>query len=207
MCNQVLKLKKNNPGPRIVETLRFHSLSNDFEEARREWQYITRITNRDEGFVEHCELCGKRNYNYNVLIKNSHTKAELKIGTECIKKFIPINGIQNQEEVELLLKQKLKEEKIEHLLSIQFNVLKNATKPPLHEVFSFCKKLKCLLKTRGQLHLLDTLDGIGDVLDSILNVAHYTPYDVKTLDYILVNPKKYTKKGASLLKKHKGSEI
>lgn len=74
-----LKTAKDNLFQKSVE-------KKDFIKALSEFQYINVEDNENSDFT--CELCQQPNIRYEYLVKNKINDNTLKVGSECIKKFI-----------------------------------------------------------------------------------------------------------------------
>lgn len=63
-----------------------HSISQDFNIAKKEWIYLG--VDDNETSECDCQLCNHSNIRYEYSIYNSNTNSTLKIGSSCIKQFI-----------------------------------------------------------------------------------------------------------------------
>lgn len=83
------KSQKEMGKPRHVvrENLFCRSVSDDFDEARQEWDMETVIDETCDGFSGTCELCHTTGLKYNFVLKNHHTGHTLQVGTSCIVRF------------------------------------------------------------------------------------------------------------------------
>lgn len=79
---------------RILEA----SLSEDFEEARREWEFINIIDDSDERFTDQCQLCNQKGLKDNYEIVNSGTGIKFLVGSRCIKRFLILKGATSEAE-------------------------------------------------------------------------------------------------------------
>jgi hypothetical protein len=115
---------ETKPGPLVVNTLLEGSHSDDFEIAKTEWDLVEPIPNDSEDFVENCELCNHRNYKGNWLIQNRRTESTLKVGSDCIKRFVILNGTSSLEDSKTFFENKEKE--IEKELKVKMEYCKRA---------------------------------------------------------------------------------
>ncbi|MGE5509442.1 MAG: hypothetical protein ACM3RP_13315 [Chitinophagales bacterium] len=83
--------------PLIRTRIVANSLSNDFEEARREWILVDAFREGDEQFTDRCELCNTPGLKKNFEISNEHTGKTFLVGSTCIKRFIQFKGFDSQE--------------------------------------------------------------------------------------------------------------
>lgn len=77
-----------------------NSLSDDWEEARREWEFEKIIFEDDldvvEYFTQTCELCNHVGLKRNYEIFNPGTGKYFLVGSTCIKRFLLLKGAENQ---------------------------------------------------------------------------------------------------------------
>jgi hypothetical protein len=86
------------PRQGLVDALLRHSGGLTYEEARREWVFDgTTITADDEKFLEHCP-CGAKLEVVNYLLTHSSNGKAIILGSECIKRFVLLNGAETQED-------------------------------------------------------------------------------------------------------------
>lgn len=83
----------------VVENLLKLSVSQIFDEARNEWEYIDWIDHNTLGripqlsespsieFSPVCQLCGQENLRYNLIIRNKENGNKLHVGTTCVIRF------------------------------------------------------------------------------------------------------------------------
>lgn len=97
-----LKLKPFNPDKKILPIVKrnilANSVSDDFEQARREWVPGDIIEENDERYVDHCMICNQPGLMTNYEIINAGTGSSLKVGSTCIGGFIIFQGMESQEE-------------------------------------------------------------------------------------------------------------
>ncbi len=188
-----VKGKKLNtkPRPRVIETLLFYSHANNFDSAKKEWGYVTIVLKEDDAFVKHCELCGARNYDFNVMIQNENTNKDLKVGSECIKRFVLLDGCKNAEDAAVLIQQKVVEASVERELITLYKILRKAPKPSAAEVTRFNKRLSEYLNKTGKRRSIYTKEELQEILETVLDVHDYTQQDVMVLDCMIENPRKF----------------
>ncbi len=81
---------------RVKETLFRNSVEpENLEKARKEWRYFSgnvQDHREDATFEDYpaCELCEHPNIRFSFIIKNIENGNELKVGSECIQKFIEV---------------------------------------------------------------------------------------------------------------------
>lgn len=90
---------------RIIEA----SLSNDWEEARKEWSFINIYHDDHEQFSESCQLCNASNLKDNYEIINHNTGRKYLVGSKCITRFLILNGAENIEDSSVLFALKTEE--------------------------------------------------------------------------------------------------
>lgn len=210
--NQELKTK---PGPLVIQKLISNSESDEFDEAKTEWELVGNIPNDSYNFVENCELCNHKNYKGNWMIYNPKTKSNLKIGSECIKRFIVLNGVGSQEDSNTFFKQKEKEINKEYKLLELYKAVIIDPLPVARQVTYFRKTLLELLDSRGQIHLSETKEGIFEILSSFFRKSKPSDKEVDKFNTLLNDPvnfitqkenkkyKQYIKEGETWIKKGK----
>lgn len=178
------------PGPLIIKTLIENSLSNDFEEAKKEWELIGPITRDSEEFVSNCELCNSHLQKENWIIFNPNSLATLKIGSECIRRFILLAGTSSHEDSITFFEIRSKEFKTEMDL---IELYPEAVKDPLptrRNINTFRKKLLALLESKGQAYTSD--QDIEFILTSLLRKTKASGKEKFRLFEILNQPEKIT---------------
>jgi hypothetical protein len=155
------------PGPLVIKVLIENSLSDVFDEAKQEWELVTHIPADSEEFVENCELCNHRNYKENWLIQNQNTKALLKVGSDCIKRFIQFAGTSSQADSNTFFENKLKEMDIEVELKLSYFVVIEGLLPTVREANRFKKLTLQLLERKGQLHLIESGFGRLEIIKNL----------------------------------------
>jgi hypothetical protein len=139
---------KTKPGPQITRVLTELSMAANFEDARQEWVLESPIPKESEEFVKHCELCGHRNYVKNWLILNPLTQNKLKIGSECIRRFIHLNGTTNTEDSNRFFEMKEKEyEEMSYIKRLFSEVITDPV-PLVGNVTLFRKRLSKIMDKR-----------------------------------------------------------
>ncbi|MDX8367152.1 hypothetical protein [Cytobacillus sp. IB215665] len=183
-------LKETPPGPRTIENLTKNSTSENFQEARREWEYIGNIPNDDKEFVENCELCNSHISKENWVIENIHTKIKLRIGSDCIKRFIILNGTENQADSAAFFNRKQKELIMEHELRILYKeVIETSSLPTARVANKFKRMLTEYLSENGKKRLLDTTDGIEEALRTVFKQSTIKPSTVNEMNNLFNYPK------------------
>lgn len=78
----------------VVKNLLAASSAEDFETARREWEYRGEVIYEGEsGFAPECELCGpKELMRTNYVIHNVVNGNRLRVGSVCVKRFLVLVG-------------------------------------------------------------------------------------------------------------------
>lgn len=184
--------KATKPRRRMVHNLLMNSIGSTFDIAKREWICVTPIRKEDDGFVHHCELCGARNYEQNILIMNENNNNQLKVGIECASRFLILNGCENQKDSRLLIKHVVAESDLENELITLFKILGNAPNPSIKEVNKFRNNLTEYLTLKGQVRKQYTREEIETILETVLNVPDITNYDIKLLICILEKKDRFT---------------
>lgn len=82
------------PPRHVIKNLLSASEAEDFESARREWEYRGEIIFEGEtAFYRECDLCGpKERMQSNYLIHNLKTGKVLRVGSVCVKRFLVLAG-------------------------------------------------------------------------------------------------------------------
>ena len=181
---------KTEPGPLIKSTLISNSLFNDFDEAKAEWELVGNIPSESYDFVENCELCNRRNYIENWVVFNPNTKKTLKVGSECIKRFIILNGARTQEDSNTFFELKERELKKEYTLRELYKAVVVEVLPLARKVNRFRGLLIQLLDDRGQRHLTNDEKGILYIIKETLKVKNPSDKEVKNLYSIIHEPEK-----------------
>ena len=184
--------KATKPRRRMVHNLLINSIGSTFDIAKREWTCVTPIRKEDDGFVHHCELCGARNYEQNILIMNENNNKQLKVGIDCASRFLLLNGCEDPEDVKVLIKHIVAESNLEYELITLYKILRKAPNPSIREVHKFRNKLIEYLTLKGQVRKQYTRDEIETILETILNVSDITNYDIKLLICILEKQERFT---------------
>jgi hypothetical protein len=104
---------------RVKETLfNYSNEQEDVNKARLEWRYFGQVEDNRETCesaeeYHNCELCDHPNIRWSFLIRNIENDNELKVGSECILKFIEVdvNGdiIHNPIEKKQILKKHVRQ--------------------------------------------------------------------------------------------------
>ncbi|MEK5209858.1 hypothetical protein [Psychrobacillus sp. FSL H8-0510] len=177
-----------NPGPLVIRTLLLNSKSNIFEDAKQEWELVTHISNDTEDFVENCELCNHKNYKENWLIQNQHTQALLKVGSDCIRRFIQLAGTSSQADSNTFFDNKQKEISVEIELRVLYKEVIVLPLPTARRANRFKKLLLDLIEKRGQLQLIGRIEGRTEILHTLLKVPHPTPKELNNFQSLLNTP-------------------
>lgn len=89
---------------RIVES----SQSDNFEDARREWEYTgRRMDESDQGFTGVCELCGQPHVKEVFQIFNPLTGSEFWVGRQCVRHFV-LRGAETPEESQRMFERRVR---------------------------------------------------------------------------------------------------
>lgn len=169
------------PGPLVIKNIIENSLSDDFEEAKKEWELVTHVPSDSDEFVENCQLCNHKNYVENWLIQNTNTKALLKVGSDCIRRFIQFAGTANQSDSNTYFENKQKEMDKELELRTSYIEVIATPLPTVRVANRFRKITMELLESRGQLHLLTTPKGQLELLQMLFRVQK--PSDKEKLNF------------------------
>lgn len=168
---------KTAPRPLVIKNLLKDSKSDNFEDAKTEWELVEGITSADHNFMENCELCNSRVYKENWIIQNSNTMAFLRIGCECVKRFIQFAGTSTQADSNTFFENKRKELHLESELQLLYKEVIQLPLPPSNQANKFKKKLLEFLELRGKKHLIDTHDGRKEIIEDILKISSVKPQD------------------------------
>ena len=176
------------PGPLVTKTLLLNSQSKVFEDAKQEWELVTHISNDTEDFVENCELCNHKNYKENWLIQNQYTHALLKVGSDCIRRFIQLAGTSSQADSNTFFDNKQKEIGTEIELKVLYKEVIVLPLPTARKANRFKKLLLDLLEKRGQLQLVDRIEGRSEILRTLLKVSQPSLKELNNFQALLNNP-------------------
>lgn len=137
------------PGPLIKKVLTENSRSDEFEEARTEWEFVGPIPSDSVEFVENCELCNHRNHLGNWMISNPYTNRTLKLGSDCIRRFILFSGTSSQADSNRFFD--IQEKEYENMMEVNgyFRTMLQDPLPLAREFNRFRKTLISLLEARG----------------------------------------------------------
>jgi hypothetical protein len=185
------QLKENPPGPLIKKNLLRNSLSSDFEFARQEWEYFACIPSDSDDFIQNCQLCNSYLKTQNWVIENPNTTQRLHVGSECIKRFIILNGTESTSDTIRFLDNKQKEFKMEQELITLFDIVINKPLPFRRQANNFRRKLIKLLEIRGQKPLMNSQKGTSDILTSLLRIKQPTLTQLDKLYELLNYPKQF----------------
>lgn len=142
----------------VKERILENSISDDWEEARREWEFVGMILQDDYGaiekFTETCQLCNQPNLSKNFEIYNPRTAKRFLVGSTCIKRFIMLKGAETQEQsaaifdfqVQKIMASRIIQEVIPEILS----------QPTQYDVHRFRKASKIIL---GSLDNKEIIEG------------------------------------------------
>lgn len=121
--------------PLIKRTIVKHSQAENWEDAAREWIYISIIEEDSQDFSDHCQICNASGLRRNFQIFNPFTSVSLLVGKNCIRRFIKLNGTENIEDTSILLKMKEEEHTATKVL---LNLLPSILDvPTIHEIAKF----------------------------------------------------------------------
>lgn len=90
---------------KIIET----SLSNNWEDAQKEWSLIDIHEEGDQRYTDTCELCNHVGLGLNYEIYNANTQKSFLVGSDCIKRFIKLDGVETLEDSSVLFEMKSEE--------------------------------------------------------------------------------------------------
>jgi hypothetical protein len=185
---EIEKLKDNPPGPLIVKTLTENSLSDDFEEARKEWTYDSYIDKESDEYADHCELCNTFLHTGNYVIENGNTKKKMKLGSDCIKRFVLINGVETQADAAKFIDNIDKERGKEfEVIALYKDVISDPV--PLARLLNkFIKLMREIIDAKGYEHYTKTESGIKWILRNVLKHAMFDNKEVDRLYKIFNDP-------------------
>lgn len=142
-------------------------------------------------FTMNCELCGAAVYEKNYVIYNVKTKAKCKIGSDCIKRFVPSHNYFKTQHPRRMhsLKRKHKQQQLGLKVRDIYNLMCNQGRPEEELFYLFRIDLIRLLKSYKKMSLLKTKSGTIKVLEKLLKRTNYTEYEVRRLQLLVRNPK------------------
>jgi hypothetical protein len=173
----------------VIKTLVNNSLSDNFDDAKTEWDFTSFIELDSNEFVDHCEICNHLLHKYNCLIENKNNGIKLKIGSECIKRFVLINGVKTQEEAALFITNKEKEITKEFEVAGYYSEIILNPLPKSRSLGRFKRLLASLLESRGLTHYSNSDVGCKWVIENILRHKEPTDKEVDKLFLIFNEPK------------------
>ncbi|WP_430510852.1 hypothetical protein [Gottfriedia solisilvae] len=177
--------KENKPGPLVIKNLTKNSLSNVFDEAKNEWEYLEGIDTESPYFVENCELCNSRLHLENHIIKNINTEKRLRIGSDCIKRFVQFAGTSSQESSNTYFEIIQNERKLETEVRMLFKNVVIYPLPTYREANKFRKTFEQLLESKGINYLCDKSEGRIQLLKDIFKIENPTLEEqIKFKDFI-----------------------
>lgn len=176
------------PGPLVKKILIENSKSDIFEEAKQEWELVTHVSSESEDFVENCELCNHRNYKENWLIQNTNTKLLLKVGSDCIKRFIQFAGTTSQGDSNTFFDNKQKEIEKELELRVFYREVIVGVLPLVRVANRFKKLTLELLERKGQLHLINTKEGRLEIIQSLYKEPNPSKKEENHFEWLMNDP-------------------
>ncbi|MEY8349428.1 hypothetical protein AALF16_14165 [Bacillus cereus] len=179
---------KTEPGPLVKSVVIQNNKSDDFEEARTEWAPLDYITSESADFVDRCQLCNHVNHVGNWKIQNVNTQITLKVGSDCIKRFLTLYGTKDQQDTIRYLQNKENEIKQEQQLITLYKPVIIDVLPLARDSNKFHRTLITLLESRGQKHLIQTPEGITTILQSIFRKPTPSDKEINTLFSALNSP-------------------
>ncbi|OPY64131.1 MAG: hypothetical protein A4E56_00185 [Pelotomaculum sp. PtaU1.Bin065] len=130
-----------------------NSLSDDWEEARREWEFVSLIEEEDydslDRFSDNCELCNQGGLRRNYEIYNAGTGKRFLVGSTCIKNFIILKGTETQEQSAAAFEFQVKQ--LSAAKRIQALIPSVLSQPTQHEALIFRNASKEILETLDNL--------------------------------------------------------
>ncbi|WP_422444294.1 hypothetical protein [Thermoanaerobacterium sp. DL9XJH110] len=84
--------------PLVRQRLLENSLSNNYDDACKEWDLDDIIGEDSVDFTDRCELCNQPGLKTNFIISNNNTGKSLKVGSKCITRFLILPGASNHQE-------------------------------------------------------------------------------------------------------------
>ncbi|RHW36025.1 hypothetical protein D1B31_18230 [Neobacillus notoginsengisoli] len=176
------------PGPLVKKTLIANSLNETFEEAKLEWELESYIPKESEDFVDNCELCNHRNYVENWQIKNQNTERKLKVGSDCIRRFVQLAGTKSQNESNAYFDIKEKEIKKELELRVNYKQVLVYPLPTVRVANRFKRVTLELLTERGKIHLIDTPEGHIEIFKSLYAQDNPSNKELGNFKSLMSNP-------------------
>lgn len=134
----------------VVKNIIKFSQSNNFNDAREEWELLGPIGSDSREFVDHCDICNAMLYKENWIIKNTITKKIIKVGSDCIRRFIILSGTGGQAETIQYMDNIEKEWSIIKELRLSYKSIIKGNEPKARDLNRFHRKLTQLLRNRGQ---------------------------------------------------------
>lgn len=171
--------------PLIRKNILAYSSSDDFEEARREWELSNIIDETDPDFVDHCEICNASGLEKNYQILNKYTEKTYLVGSSCIKRFIIFGDAQTQEESNAIFDRQIR--KREAAKSLQYLLPKILEIPTAHELNRFRHSSKFIL---GSLDNLTTPPYVwNEYIRLLFGVNKPKKEIIQKVSTVLYNPK------------------
>lgn len=177
------------PGPLVISNLLQRSIGNSFEKAKTEWQLVEHIPNTSNEFVGNCELCNHVNHKENWLIENINTKKKLKVGSDCIKRFITFSGMKSQLDSNIYFEIKQKEIKKEQEIALMYKEIILNPLPLARRCNKFRKLILDLLNEKGS---TTSHEDIRDFITKILKKSLLKHQEVHKLWTLLNEPSEFT---------------
>ncbi len=176
----------------FIETLIENSLSEEFDMAMTEWVGLGEISRLELNFTPNCELCGAAVYEVNHVIYNVKTKKQLKIGSDCIKRFESNNQryINKKPQFFSKLRKRHKQNQLRIKLKDQYHFMCNQIIPSTRMFKEFRRDLIRILKSYNKLYWLESPEGAINILTKLLKKTEYTEMEVKRIELLLTEPKK-----------------
>ncbi|MEW5920239.1 MAG: hypothetical protein AB1796_04645 [Bacillota bacterium] len=166
----------------VKERILANSIAEEWEEARREWEFIGMIQEDEhdnlERFTDSCELCNQPGLRRNYEISNPGTGKKFLVGSTCIKKFLLLKGAESQEHsaaiFDLQVKQMIAAKKLQELIP---SILE---RPTMYEAHAFRNASKDILGT------LDNLLIKRDIWENYVKMVLGPKPNPKALDKVRV---------------------
>ncbi|RHW32354.1 hypothetical protein [Oceanobacillus profundus] len=153
----------------FIERLLDKSKADEFNQAMAEWICIGRIKSYEVNFSWNCELCGAAIYESNYVVYNVKTKEEAKIGSECVKRFIPSQKMYAYSKPTYVrkIKRKHKRNQLKVELHDVYHLICNQGIPDEEDFEDFRNVLLQLLGSYKRVYLLETKEGCIKILTGV----------------------------------------
>lgn len=205
------KVENSTPRPLVVKNMLRRSNSENFDDAKKEWEIDDVIDSTSDNFDDKCQLCHTSNLKHNFVLHNRITGSKLCVGSTCIIRFNVINGIVDVSSGIALLQNKADEYSLKHEIQSMVGLIIFPPMPEAIDYNKFLKKLHKYFEVRGisnptieQLTLLILGDEWANKSEELLMKIKnmwYDPGKIETLKTKKVAPLNNPKEGTTWTKK------